>query len=55
MWPNEAAYPDFFNPKTTPWWHNQLDKFYEEIKFDGIWLDMNEVANFCDGICDPSQ
>lgn len=21
VWPNEAHYPDFFNPKTTPWWH----------------------------------
>lgn len=20
VWPNEAAFPDFFNPKTTPWW-----------------------------------
>lgn len=20
VWPNEAVYPDWFNPKTTTWW-----------------------------------
>ena len=20
VWPNDAAYPDWFNPKTTTWW-----------------------------------
>jgi len=21
VWSNEAAFPDFFSPKTEPWWH----------------------------------
>ncbi len=54
VWPNEAAYPDFFNPNTTKWWQDQLDDFYKELPFDGLWLDMNEVSNFCNGICDES-
>lgn len=29
VWPNEALYPDFFNPKTTPWWHSQLTKMHD--------------------------
>eukprot|EP00347_Sterkiella_histriomuscorum_P006514 403352477 len=55
VWPNEANYPDFFNPNATTWWHNQLSKLYTMIKFDGIWEDMNEVADFCDGLCYDRQ
>lgn len=51
VWPNEAHFPDFFNPKTTPWWHKQLSAMYDIVKFDGLWEDMNEVSNFCDGLC----
>lgn len=32
-----------------------LDSLYKNIPFDGVWLDMNEVANFCDGVCYPEQ
>lgn len=28
-----------------------LDNLYSKVKFSGIWLDMNELANFCDGPC----
>jgi lysosomal alpha-glucosidase len=31
-----------------------LDLLYNKVKFSGIWLDMNELANFCDGPCDES-
>lgn len=30
-----------------------LTKLYSKVKFSGIWLDMNELANFCDGACRP--
>ena len=31
------------------WWLNQLSDLYDKIKFDGIWIDMNEPANFIAG------
>lgn len=29
-----------------------LDVLYNKVKFSGVWLDMNEYANFCDGTCE---
>lgn len=55
VWPNEAAYPDFFSANTTKWWQQQVSNMYQNIKFDGLWLDMNELSNFCDGVCKASQ
>lgn len=27
VWPNEAAFPDFFHPNTSKWWSNELSEF----------------------------
>lgn len=55
VWPNDAAYPDWFNPKTTKWWQNELTYFWGHINFDGLWEDMNEASNFCSGYCYDDQ
>jgi hypothetical protein len=26
---------------------------YDQVPFSGIWLDMNEISNMCDGLCTP--
>jgi alpha-glucosidase (family GH31 glycosyl hydrolase) len=67
VWPGNVHYPDFFKTSTTPWWWDNFDHLYNDstvtaadgsaglgLKFDGVWLDMNEASNFCDGYCDPS-
>lgn len=31
------------------YWENELRIFNNNLKFDGIWLDMNEISNFVNG------
>ena len=44
VWPGDTVFPDFFNPNTIIIWHYGLNLYYNLIKYDGIWLDMNEPA-----------
>ncbi|XP_052387400.1 sucrase-isomaltase, intestinal-like isoform X2 [Carassius gibelio] len=45
-----AAFPDFFKNGTAEWWGEQIKDFYKNImKFDGLWIDMNEPASFVHG------
>jgi len=55
VWPNDAAYPDFFNPTTATWWKKWLTSLHKTLPFDGVWEDMNEASNFCNGVCYASQ
>eukprot|EP00117_Sycon_ciliatum_P005047 scpid16314/ scgid9155/ Sucrase-isomaltase, intestinal; Sucrase; Isomaltase len=55
VWPGYAAFPDFTAANTEQWWKDSMTSFHEEINFDGIWLDMNEVSNFCTGACIPED
>ncbi|XP_069036870.1 lysosomal alpha-glucosidase [Lepisosteus oculatus] len=49
VWPGLTAFPDFSNPDTHQWWYENLQKFYTQVPFDGLWIDMNEPSNFFDG------
>ncbi|XP_023817356.1 sucrase-isomaltase, intestinal [Oryzias latipes] len=45
-----AAFPDFFRSQTAAWWHQEIQDFYTNVmKFDGLWIDMNEPASFVHG------
>ena len=55
VWPDDAAFPDFFAENTTSWWHAWLTKLHDQVAFDGLWEDMNEASNFCTGICYADQ
>ncbi|NXJ17471.1 MGA protein, partial [Dicrurus megarhynchus] len=51
-----AAVPDFFRNSTRDWWAREIAEVYENprnsslsIKFDGLWIDMNEPASFVHG------
>ncbi|XGW11778.1 hypothetical protein V3C99_012895 [Haemonchus contortus] len=49
VWPDRhVAFPDFFDSTnaTQKWWIQEFVRFHKQVPFDGIWIDMNEPANF---------
>ena len=44
VWPGKSVFPDFFNPDATYLWSIAMNQYYNKVKYDGIWLDMNEPA-----------
>ncbi|KKK21334.1 putative alpha-glucosidase [Aspergillus rambellii] len=57
VWPGVTAYPDWFHPGIQEYWNDQFKEFFNAetgIDIDGLWIDMNEAANFCPFPCtDP--
>jgi alpha-glucosidase (family GH31 glycosyl hydrolase) len=54
VWPGFTVFPDFTNPDTQDYWNYLISKFYKDVPVDAIWLDMNEIATFCNGECDDN-
>ncbi|KAL1919422.1 uncharacterized protein VTP21DRAFT_2115 [Calcarisporiella thermophila] len=55
VWPGYTLFPDFLNPKTSEWWERHIRDFSKRVEFDGLWIDMNEVASWCDGECNVTE
>ncbi|XP_023562027.1 sucrase-isomaltase, intestinal [Octodon degus] len=55
VWPGLTVFPDFTNPNCIDWWANECSIFYGEVKYDGIWIDMNEVSSFIQGSSNGCQ
>ena len=49
VWPGKTVYPDFMSANSSAWWEKQLRRYREKVKFDGVWIDMNEPSNFVSG------
>ncbi|KAF4933811.1 Alpha-glucosidase [Colletotrichum fructicola] len=56
VWPGYTVFPDWVGAvlgksKTFSWWKTELETWFKKVAFDGIWIDMSEVASFCVGSC----
>ncbi|CUM67385.1 uncharacterized protein PRCAT00005079001 [Priceomyces carsonii] len=51
VWPGFTVFPDFLAPGAQEYWTKQFKRWYKDVKYDGIWCDMNEVSSFCVGSC----
>lgn len=49
---NRTVYVDFSGSGGRKMWQKLFEEFHQVIKFDGAWIDMNEVSNFVDGSLD---
>jgi alpha-D-xyloside xylohydrolase len=49
VWPGPTVFPDFFHPDAKSYWNEQIELMHGNLSFDGLWIDMNELANFCPG------
>lgn len=47
VWPGPTYFPDFLHPSAQSYWTEQLNNFHNMVEVDGIWIDMNEISNFC--------
>lgn len=47
VWPGNTYFPDWFAANATSYWTEQLTAFYKLLPYSGLWIDMNEVSNFC--------
>jgi len=59
VWPDDPVYfPDYSKNVTRQWWITLVKEFHDLLEYDGLWIDMNEPANFVDGDvngCDTSN
>lgn len=47
VWPKgKVVFPDYFKNATQKTWIELIEQHHNQLSFDGLWIDMNEPANF---------
>ncbi|KAF4614964.1 hypothetical protein D9613_003515 [Agrocybe pediades] len=55
VWAGVSVFPDWFHPNIEEYWNGMFQDFYSPEKgldIDGVWIDMNEPASFCNAPCE---
>lgn len=55
VWPGVTVFPDWFHENVTEYWNREFEIFFSPetgVDIDGLWIDMNEPASFCEGLCE---
>ncbi|ROT40791.1 hypothetical protein SODALDRAFT_307227 [Sodiomyces alkalinus F11] len=50
VWPGVTVFPDWYHPNVTKYWTREFEDNFNPhtgVDIDGVWIDMNEPANFC--------
>ncbi|KAJ2642413.1 hypothetical protein IW137_002732, partial [Coemansia sp. RSA 1287] len=55
VWPGYTVFPDWFAANTSEWWSDELQRYFDMLPIDGMWIDMNEPASFCTGSCGSNR
>jgi alpha-glucosidase (family GH31 glycosyl hydrolase) len=56
VWPGSTAFPDFLHVNGSAYWKSQIAAFLDQVPYDGLWIDMNELSNFQNGgMSDPNN
>ncbi|KAK5144273.1 hypothetical protein LTR04_001631, partial [Oleoguttula sp. CCFEE 6159] len=50
-WPGFSVWTDYLVPQGQQFWTEELVKWYGDIPYDGIWIDLSEASSFCVGSC----
>jgi len=51
IWRKKSVFLDFMNDQAALIWMHGVNALFDEVEFDGLWLDMNEATGLCDGEC----
>jgi len=51
VWPGPAVFIDWYHDDAHQYWIDEMKKLHDKLDFDGMWIDMNEASNFCNGHC----
>ena len=51
MWANRTVFLDFMADAAKDVWAEGMNALYQQVPYDGLWLDMNEATGFCNGEC----
>ena len=50
-WPGFSVWTDLLAPFAQEFWTYELTRWYQDIHYDGIWIDLSEASSFCSGSC----